>query len=74
MAADESLRATERMEAEWWRGDIVITLAKMELEGPRIMYETSRRLYEHQYRQQGPQHLNNVNIAATFEPSRQEGG
>jgi len=74
IAADESLSAAERMEAERWRGDIVITLAKIELEGPRIMYETSRRLYDHQYSQQGPQHLNNVSIATAFEPSRHEGG
>jgi hypothetical protein len=73
IAADESLSAAERMEAERWRGDIVIALAKIELEGPRIMYETSRRLYDHQYRQQKQQQqLNNGNIAAAVvEPSRQ---
>ena len=57
------------MEAERLRGDIVIALVKIELEGPRIMYETSRRLYDHLYRQQ--QQLNNGNIAAAVEPSRQ---
>ena len=38
IAADESLSAAERMEAERCRGDIVIALVKIELEGPRIMY------------------------------------
>ena len=32
------------MEAERLRGDIVIALVKIELEGPRIMHDTSRRL------------------------------
>jgi type I site-specific restriction endonuclease len=71
IAADESLSAAERMEAERWWGDIVIALAKIELEGPRIMYETSRRLYDHQYGQKQKQQLDNGNIAAAFEPSRQ---
>jgi hypothetical protein len=71
IAADESLSAAERMEAERLRGDIVIALVKIELEGPRIMYETSRRNYDHLYRQQQQQQLNNGNIAAAFEPSRQ---
>jgi IS30 family transposase len=72
IAADESLSAAERMEAERWRGDIVIALAKIELEGPRIMYETSRRLYDHQYGQkQEQQQRKNGNIASAFEPSRQ---
>jgi glutamyl/glutaminyl-tRNA synthetase len=72
IAADESLSAAERMEAERCRGDIVIALAKIELEGPRIMYETSRSLYDHLYRQQRQQQqLNNGNIAAAVEPSRQ---
>lgn len=62
IAADESLRAAERMEAEWWRGDIVIALVRIELEGPRIMYETSKRLYDRLYSKQ--QQLNNGNIAA----------
>jgi hypothetical protein len=55
IAADESLSAAERMEAERCRGDIVIALVKIELEGPRIMYERSRRLYDHLYRQQQQQ-------------------
>ncbi len=45
IAADESLSAYERMEAERLRGDIVITLAKIELEGPRLIYDTSRKFY-----------------------------
>lgn len=61
IAADESLSAYERMEAERLRGDIVIALVKIELEGPRIVHETSRRLYDHQYRQQQQQKLNNNN-------------
>jgi IS30 family transposase len=69
IAADESLSATERMEAERLRGDIVIALVKIELEGPRIMYETSRRLYDHLYIQQ-QQQLNNGNISAAVEPSQ----
>jgi hypothetical protein len=44
IAADESLTATERMEAERLRGDIVIALVKIELEGPRIVHDTLRRL------------------------------
>jgi DNA-binding CsgD family transcriptional regulator len=44
IAADESLSAVERMEAERFRGDIVIALAKIELEGPRIVHDTLRRL------------------------------
>jgi DNA-binding CsgD family transcriptional regulator len=71
IAADERLSAVERMEAERLRGDIVIALVKIELEGPRIMYETSRRLYDHLYRQQQQQQLNNGNIAEAVEPSRQ---
>ena len=71
IATDESLSAVERMEAERLRGDIVIALVKIELEGPRIIYETSRRLYDHIYRQQQQQQLNNGNIAAAVEPSRQ---
>jgi DNA-binding CsgD family transcriptional regulator len=47
IAADESLSATERMEAERCRADIVIALVKIEIEGPRIMHDTLRRLYEH---------------------------
>ena len=46
MAADESLSATERMEAERLRGDIVTCLAKIEVEGPRIVHATSRKFYD----------------------------
>jgi hypothetical protein len=42
IAADESLSAYERMEAERCRGDIVIALAKIEIEGPRILHDTLR--------------------------------
>ena len=52
MAADESLSAYERMEAERNRVDVVIHLAKIEVEGPRIVHDTSRRLYDRLYRQQ----------------------
>ena len=79
IAADESLSAYERMEAERLRGDIVITLAKIELEGPRIMYETSRRLYDHQYiqkqqleQQKQHQQLNNGKIAAAVVKTSQQ--
>ncbi|MGH9926270.1 MAG: hypothetical protein ACREAS_10365 [Nitrososphaera sp.] len=44
IAADESLSAAERMEAERCRGDIVIALVKIEIEGPRIVHDTFRRL------------------------------
>jgi DNA-binding CsgD family transcriptional regulator len=44
IAADESLSAVERMEAERLRGDIVIALVKIEIEGPRIVHDTLRRL------------------------------
>lgn len=47
IAADESLSAYERMEAERNRIEVVIHLAKIETEGPRIVHDTSRRLYEH---------------------------
>jgi hypothetical protein len=47
MAADETLSAGERLEAERYRNDVVILLAKIETEGPRIVHVTSRRLYEH---------------------------
>jgi hypothetical protein len=46
MAADESLSATERLEAERYRNDVVIILTKIETEGPRIVHDTFRRLYE----------------------------
>jgi IS30 family transposase len=44
IAADESLSAAERMEAERLRGDIVIALVKIEIEGPRIVHDTLRSL------------------------------
>ena len=47
MAADETLSAYERMEAERNRIEVVIHLAKIEVEGPRIVHDTLRRLYEH---------------------------
>ena len=47
IAADESLSAVERMEAERLRGDIVIALAKIEIEGPRIVHDTFRRVNGH---------------------------
>jgi hypothetical protein len=47
IAADESLGAAERMEAERLRGDIVVALVKIEIEGLRIVHLKSRRLYEH---------------------------
>jgi DNA-binding CsgD family transcriptional regulator len=47
IAADETLSAYERMEAERNRIGVVIHLAKIETEGPRIVHDTSRRLYEH---------------------------
>jgi hypothetical protein len=46
MAADESLSAAERLEAERYRNDVVIILAKIETEGPRVVRDTSMRLYE----------------------------
>ena len=52
IAADKSLSAEERMEAERCRGDIVITLVKIEIEGPRIVHDTSRRLYDRQYKRE----------------------
>ena len=52
IAADESLSADERMEAEKCRVDIVVHLAKIEVEGPRILHDTSRRLYDRLYRQE----------------------
>jgi DNA-binding CsgD family transcriptional regulator len=44
IAADESLSAVERMEAERLRGDMVSALVKIEIEGPRIVHYTLRRL------------------------------
>jgi DNA-binding CsgD family transcriptional regulator len=52
MAADENLSPADRMEAEKCRVDIVVHLAKIEVEGPRILHDTSRRLYERLYRQE----------------------
>jgi DNA-binding CsgD family transcriptional regulator len=46
MAADESLSADERMEAERNRVEVVIHLAKIEVEGPRIVHDTLRRFYD----------------------------
>src|SRR5688572_24865533 len=68
IAADESLSADERMMAERNRIEVVIHLAKIEVEGPRILHDTSRRLYDRLYRQQ-LQQLNSGNISAAVEPS-----
>jgi DNA-binding CsgD family transcriptional regulator len=68
IAADESLSADERMEAERCRLDTVIALVKIEIEGPRIVHDTSRRLYDRLYMQQ-QQQLNNANATAAVEPS-----
>jgi DNA-binding CsgD family transcriptional regulator len=68
MAADENLSPVDRMEAEKCRVDIVVHLAKIEVEGPRIMHDTSRRLYDRLYMQQ-QQQLNNANATAAVEPS-----
>jgi glutamyl/glutaminyl-tRNA synthetase len=46
MAADENLSPADRMEAEKCRVDVVIHLAKIEVEGPRIVHDTLRRFYE----------------------------
>jgi len=46
MAADESLSAAERMEAERNRIEVVIHLAKIEVEGPRIVHDTYKRFYD----------------------------
>lgn len=48
IAADESLSAVERMEAERCRGDIVIALVKIETEGPRILHKASRRWFSNE--------------------------
>jgi hypothetical protein len=45
IAADESLSAADRMEAERNRVDAVIHLARIEVEGPRIVHDTSRKFY-----------------------------
>jgi DNA-binding CsgD family transcriptional regulator len=52
IAADETLSPTERMESERNRMDVIISLAKIEVEGPRIVHDTSRRLYDRLYKQQ----------------------
>jgi hypothetical protein len=46
LAADETLGVADRMEAEKCRVDVVIHLAKIEVEGPRIVHDTLRRFYE----------------------------
>jgi DNA-binding CsgD family transcriptional regulator len=46
IAADESLSAYERMEAERNRIEVVIHLAKIEVEGPRIVHDTLRRFHD----------------------------
>ncbi len=43
MAADETLSAAERLEAERCRADVVIALVKIETEGPRIVQAMSKR-------------------------------
>jgi IS30 family transposase len=55
MAADESLSAAERMEAERNRIEVVIHLAKIEVEGPRIVDTTLRRFYDRLEKQQQQQ-------------------
>ena len=55
MAADETLSADERMDAERNRVDVVIHLAKIEVEGPRIVQTTLRRFYDHLEKQQQQQ-------------------
>jgi DNA-binding CsgD family transcriptional regulator len=59
IAADESLSAVERMEAERLRGDIVIALVKIEIEGPRIVYDTLRR-FNGQLQAKQKLELNNI--------------
>jgi DNA-binding CsgD family transcriptional regulator len=46
MAANESLSAAERLEAERNRIEVVIHLAKIEVEGPRIVHDTLRRFHD----------------------------
>jgi hypothetical protein len=48
IASDESLSAAERMEAERLRGDIVIALVKIELEGPRIVHDMLKRVFSNE--------------------------
>ncbi len=47
IAADESLSAAERLQAERYRIYVVLILAKIEVNGPRVVRDTSMRLYEH---------------------------
>lgn len=48
MASDESLSAAERLEAERYRNEVVVLLAKIEVEGPRVVRnDLFRRLDEH---------------------------
>jgi DNA-binding CsgD family transcriptional regulator len=61
IAADESLSAVERMEAERLRGDIVIALVKIEMEGPRIVRDTVRKFYGQLQAKQQQHELNNNN-------------
>lgn len=46
MAADETLSAADRMEAERNRVDVVTILAKIEVEGLRIVHDALRRFYD----------------------------
>ena len=72
MAADESLSATEILEAEIYRNDVVILLAKIEVNGSRILHNTYKRLYDRLYKEQDyqqQQQLNNGNATAAVEPS-----
>lgn len=46
MASDENLSAYERLEAERFRNEVVVLLAKIETEGPRIVHDTLRRFYD----------------------------
>jgi hypothetical protein len=48
------------MEAERCRGDIVIALVKIEIEGPRIVHDTSRKFHG-QLQAKQKQELNNNN-------------
>lgn len=54
MASDETLSAAERLEAERYRNEVVVLLAKIEIEGPRIVHDTSRRLYDRSFKQLQP--------------------
>jgi DNA-binding CsgD family transcriptional regulator len=52
IAADGTLSAYERMEAERNRIEVVIHLTKIEVEGPRIVHDTYKRLYDRLYKEQ----------------------